>query len=297
MKISILTPTYNREKLLERLYNSIIKNLNYGLDIEWLIMDDGSTDKTADLIKRFINEDKFDIQYYSQENKGKMVAINNLIPYATGDLIIECDSDDYFKPNAFLTIKNTVNELKEGTYALCYLKYDQNECNIGNLFKEKETTMFDLYFKQRETGEKALVYNAKIRREYSYELEKGEKFITEARMYHKMDLSYKIKCINEPIMICEYQKDGYSENIIEVFKNNPYGYYKYFKEMFDMDLKGIYLNKRMYILKHYILFSVLTNKEFKESLENVKGKTNKVLFILMYLPGKIITNKKLNIKH
>lgn len=297
MKISILTPTYNREKLLERLYNSIIKNLNYGLDIEWLIMDDGSTDKTADLIKRFINEDKFDIQYYSQENKGKMVAINNLIPYATGDLIIECDSDDYFKPNAFLTIKNTVNELKEGTYALCYLKYDQNECNIGNLFKEKETTMFDLYFKQGETGEKALVYNAKIRREYSYELEKGEKFITEARMYHKMDLSYKIKCINEPIMICEYQKDGYSENIMEVFKNNPYGYYKYFKEMFDMDLKGIYFNKRMYILKHYILFSVLTNKEFKESLENVKGKTNKVLFILMYLPGKIITNKKLNIKH
>lgn len=292
MKISILTPTYNREKLLERLYNSIIKNLNYGLDIEWLIMDDGSTDKTADLIKRFMNEDKFDIQYYSQENKGKMVAINNLIPYATGDLIIECDSDDYFKQNAFLTIKNTLNELKEDTYALCYLKYDQNECNIGNLFKEKETTMFDLYFKQGETGEKALVYNAKIRRKYSYELEQGEKFITEASMYHKMDLNYKIKCINEPIMICEYQKDGYSENIIEVFRNNPYGYYKYFKEMFDMDLKGIYFNKRMYILKHYILFSVLTNKEFKESLENVKGKMNKMLFILMYIPGKIITKRK-----
>lgn len=292
MKISILTPTYNREKLLERLYNSILKNLNYGLDIEWLIMDDGSTDNTKELIKKFINDDRFDIQYYSQENKGKMEAINNLIPYITGDLIIECDSDDYFKENAFLTIKNTINELNENTYALCYLKYDQNECNIGNLFKEKETTMFNLYFKEGETGEKALVYNSKIRREYSYELEQGEKFITEASMYHKMDLKYKIKCINEPIMICEYQQDGYSENITEVFRKNPYGYYKYFKEMFDMDLKGIYFNKRMYILKHYILFSVLTNKKFKESLETVKGNINKILFMLMYMPGVLITKKK-----
>lgn len=292
MKISILTPTYNREKLLERLYNSILKNINYGIDVEWLIMDDGSTDNTKEIIKKFINEDKFDIQYYSQENKGKMEAINNLVPYVTGNLIVECDSDDYFKENAFLTIKNTLNELNEKTYALCYLKYDQNECNIGNLFKEKETTMFDLYFKQGETGEKALVYNSKIRREYSYELEKNEKFITEASMYHKMDLKYKIKCINEPIMICEYQKDGYSENITKIFRKNPYGYYKYFKEMFDMDLKGIYFNKRIYILKHYALFSVLTNKKFKESLEAVKGNINKILFILMYIPGVLITKKR-----
>lgn len=292
MKISILTPTYNREKLLERLYKSILKNLNYGLEVEWLIMDDGSTDGTAKLIEKFINENKFDIQYYSQENKGKMEAINNLVPYATGEMIIECDSDDYFKQNAFLTIKNTCNELDENTYAMCYLKYDQNECNIGNLFKEKETTMFDLYFKQGENGEKALVYNANIRKQYNYELEKDEKFVTEARMYHKMDLKYKIKCINEPIMICEYQDGGYSKNIIEVFKKYPYGYYKYFKEMFDMDLRGIYFKKRMYILKHYILFSYLTKRNFKEAINNVKGILNKILFVVMYFPGVIITKRK-----
>ena len=293
MKISILTPTYNREKLLERLYKSILKNLNYGLEVEWLIMDDGSTDGTAKLIEKFINENKFDIQYYSQENKGKMVAINNLLPYSTGELIIECDSDDYFKQNAFLTIKNTCNELDENTYAMCYLKYDQNECNIGNLFKEKETTMFDLYFKQGEKGEMALVYNANIRQQYNYELEKDEKFVTEARMYHKMDLKYKIKCINEPIMICEYQEGGYSKNIIEVFKKYPKGYYEYFKEMFDRDLRGIYLKKRLYILKHYILFSYLTKKSFKESINNVKGVFNKVLVTIMYVPGMIITKRKL----
>lgn len=292
MKISILTPTYNREKLLEKLYKSILKNLNYGLEVEWLIMDDGSIDGTEKLIEKYINENKFDIQYYSQENKGKMEAINNLLPYATGDLIIECDSDDYFKQNAFLTIKNSCNELDENTYALCYLKYDQNECNIGNLFKEKETTMFNLYFKQGENGEKALVYNASIRKQYNYELENNEKFITEARMYHKMDLKYKIKCINEPIMICEYQEEGYSNNIIEMFKKYPYGYYEYFKEIFDMDLRGIYFKKRMYILKHYILFSYLTKRNFKEALNNVKEIYNKVLFVLMYIPGIMLTRRR-----
>lgn len=292
MKISILTPTYNRAKLLNKLYRSLVENVKYDVEIEWLIMDDGSIDDTSLEVEKFIKENKFDIQYYSQENKGKMAAINNLIGYATGDLIIECDSDDYFKNNAFLTIKNTFNEMDDNTYALCYLKYDQNECNIGNLFKQKETTMFDLYFKQGEDGEKVLVYNAKIRKQFSYELENNEKFITEARMYHKMDMQYKIKCFNEPIMICEYQEEGYSKNITEVFKKNPYGYYQYFKEIFEHDFRGVHFKKRFYAIKHYILFSILTNRSFRESIKQIRGSINKVLFFIVYIPGKVLTKKK-----
>lgn len=292
MKISILTPTYNRAKLLNKLYRSLVENVKYDVEVEWLIMDDGSIDDTSLEVEKFIKENKFDIQYYSQENKGKMAAINNLIGYATGDLIIECDSDDYFKNNAFLTIKNTFNEMDDNTYALCYLKYDQNECNIGNLFKQKETTMFDLYFKQGEDGEKVLVYNAKIRKQFSYELENNEKFITEARMYHKMDMQYKIKCFNEPIMICEYQEEGYSKNITEVFKKNPYGYYQYFKEIFEHDFRGVHFKKRFYAIKHYILFSILTNRSFRESIKQIRGSINKVLFFIVYIPGKVLTKKK-----
>lgn len=292
MKISILTATYNRAKLLERLYKSIVKNLSDEVETEWLIMDDGSIDETQKTVEKFIKDNKFDIQYYSQENNGKMSAINKLVPYSTGDLIIECDSDDYFKQNAFKIIKSNYNEIDEDTYALCYLKYDQNECNIGNLFKQKETTIFDLYFKQGEDGEKALVYNAKIRKQYNYELEKDEKFATEARMHHKMDLKYKLKCFNEPIMICEYQDEGYTKNVVELFKKYPYGHYEYFKEMFDMDLKGIYFNKRLYLIKHYILFSTLVNKKFKESFGNVKGVFNKILFFILYIPGKMLTKRK-----
>lgn len=294
MKLSILTPTYNRAKLLKKLYESIKQNLIPSMEVEWLIMDDGSTDETEQYVNGFIEEKAFIVRYFKQENQGKMVALNELVKKAEGERIIECDSDDYFKKGAFQVIENTASTMDEDIYACAYLKYDQNECNMGHLFAKKRTTMFELYFKEAEDGEKALVFNSNIRKQYCYELENKERFITEARMYHKMDKDYQIKCINEPILICEYQEEGYSKNIQEIFKKNPYGYYEYFKEMFEMNLKGISFSKRLYIIKHYILFSVLTNQKWEKSYREVKGKLNKLLFILLYFPGKFLTKKKFN---
>ena len=116
-------------------------------------MDDGSVDDTKEVVNRFKenNEKKeiknFEIKYFYQENQGKMVAINNLVEKANGDLIVDCDSDDYFTHDAFKIIKEeyenymenkknenenkkeNVKEKQEGYknfYGFCYLKYDQN---------------------------------------------------------------------------------------------------------------------------------------------------------------------------
>lgn len=292
MKISILTPTYNRGNLLKKLYESLIENIKYEVEIEWLIMDDGSTDDTENKVKEFIQENRFCIKYYKQANQGKMNAINNLIPNVTGKYIIECDSDDYFTNDAFKIIKEEIEKNKDekDIYALCFLKHNQNGKNIGKEFKNRKTTMFDLYFKEGEDGEKAIVFKTDIRKKYKYKLEKHEKFITEARMYHKMDLKYKMLCINKPIMVCEYKEDGYTKNIIEQFKKYPYGYYEYFKEIFEHDMKGVLWNKRLYVIKHYILFATLTKN--RRLLKNVKGIENKLLVILLLFPGMLKTKIK-----
>ena len=91
MKVSVLTPTYNRGDKLNRLYTSLIVNNNSKVEIEWLIMDDGSKDRTKMIVTNFIKQNIIDIKYYYQENQGKMAALNNLVKYATGDVIIECD--------------------------------------------------------------------------------------------------------------------------------------------------------------------------------------------------------------
>ncbi len=295
MKLSILTATYNRASFLEKLYNSIIQNLNSGLDVEWLIMDDGSEDDTKKIIQKFIDEQKIEIKYNRQENQGKMAAINNLMKFVTGDLIVDCDSDDYFTQNAFLKIKTEFEKTKkEGLYAICFLKQNENGKIDGTTFKNEISTMFDLYFKEGATGEKNLVYYANIRKQYKHELEAKEKFITEARMYNKMDGKYKIKCANEPITVGDYQKNGYTSNILKTFTTSPYGYLKYFEEILRKDFKGVIWNKRLYVIKHYILFLTITGQKLK--LKQVKNLSNKILITILFIPG-IIKTKKTFIKY
>lgn len=96
MKISILTATYNRAKYLNKLYESLLNNIDEQYEIEWLIMDDGSEYDTETVCKSFENKPGLEIKYYKQENQGKMQVINNLMNFVCRDVIIECDSDDHF---------------------------------------------------------------------------------------------------------------------------------------------------------------------------------------------------------
>ena len=100
MKVSVLTATYNRAEDIEKLYNSLVVNKNSGVDFEWLIMDDGSTDKTKLVVDGFLKQGIIDVKYFTQHNMGKMVAINNLMSEVTGDICFTCDSDDYLTVEA-----------------------------------------------------------------------------------------------------------------------------------------------------------------------------------------------------
>ena len=287
MKLSILTATYNRANFLPKLYESIKENLKYNITPEWIIIDDGSIDDTKNIVQSFKDENKVIIKYLYQKNSGKMAAINEAVKMATGDLMVDCDSDDYFVNNSFEIIENNAEKIlnNEKFYGLVFLKREENGKISGKEFKQKEyiTTMFDLYFKEDIGGEKILVFNTKIRKNFKHELEENEKFVTEARMYHKMDEKYKLIAINEFIEQGSYIEDGYTKNINKTFKSNPYGYYMYFKELLEKNMKGVKFSKRLYVIKHYILFSYLTGNKFNTNV--IKDLLNKFLYIILYLPG------------
>ena len=187
MKLSVLTATYNRSNYLEKLYKSILKNIETSnIEAEWIIINDGSTDNTEKVIENLIFENRIEIKYLFQENSGKMEAINRGMEEVAGEMIVDCDSDDFFTDNAFRIIEQNASKLLENEkiYALCFLKQDLLGNISGKMFPKDymESKMFDLYFKQDIKGEKILVFNAEIRKKYKHELEKNEKFITEARM-------------------------------------------------------------------------------------------------------------------
>ena len=294
MKLSVLTPTYNRADTLEKLYTSLVLNSYSNLDFEWIIMDDGSTDKTSMLVNGFINQKIIDIKYFKQENKGKMSAMNELVKYATGDVMITCDSDDYFTPDAFDEIRRNIHLLEENddTYALAFLIQDSKGNISGNKFEEDyhKGSMFDFYYREKKTGELTLLFKSSIRKEYVHKLENGEKFITEARLYHEIDEKYHVIGINKPIMVREYQDDGYSKNIRKVMNENPVGYYHFFKEILERDLSGVTFAKLMYTYKHYILFSILSGA--KNPIFGVSGTMNKIMLLLLWIPGLIVTKYK-----
>ncbi|MGI6223221.1 MAG: glycosyltransferase family 2 protein [Prevotella sp.] len=105
MLFSIFTPTYNRSKLLPRLFESLLRqNLK---DFEWLIVDDGSTDETHTIIENFMRHSYFPIRYFFKENGGKHRAINYGVKNAEGELFFIADSDDLLLPNSLQIVADT----------------------------------------------------------------------------------------------------------------------------------------------------------------------------------------------
>ena len=84
MLITVFTPTYNRAKLLPRLHKSLQEQTNK--DFEWVIIDDGSTDNTKEVIDNIIiqQDNDFPIRYFYKENGGKHTAINQGVKLALG---------------------------------------------------------------------------------------------------------------------------------------------------------------------------------------------------------------------
>src|SRR5690606_25646744 len=97
-KITVITPTYNRAHTLERVYNSL-KNQTFK-DFIWLIVDDGSTDRTKELTEKFQAENQIEIQYHQIENSKKFYAVFKAVEKVDSPYFTVLDSDDEYPPNA-----------------------------------------------------------------------------------------------------------------------------------------------------------------------------------------------------
>jgi len=111
MKLTIFTPTYNRGYIIETLYKSL--KTQTCKDFEWLVIDDGSTDNTAEIFSQFICEQKVDIRFYKKGNGGKHTAANLALKLAKGELFFVVDSDDFLSENAVERILFYYEQIKD----------------------------------------------------------------------------------------------------------------------------------------------------------------------------------------
>lgn len=288
MKISVLTATYNREKLLSKLFESLKKNYETFQDFEWIIMDDGSSDNTKKEVKKWIKEVNFKIDYHYQENEGKQKEINDAMQYVTGDAIIEVDSDDYLLDNALKTIAEDFIALdNDEIYGIIYKrKLGKKNTDTKKELNNKVVTLFDIHNKYGYDFDMAIVFKTEVRKKYYYEVCKNEKFVTEARLYYKLDQFYKGMVFKDKYLVYgEYVEEGYSKNINKIFKKYPYGYYEYFNECLTYIKKDTLFKRKLYFIKHYILFSYLCGLSKRECIK--RAKRYNFIIALLVIPGYI----------
>src|SRR5699024_101291 len=108
MFVSICTPTYNRAYTLSRLYESLLEQTDK--DFEWVVVADGSTDNTKEIVQEWSDEGKILINYIYQSNQGKHVALNKGMEVARGILFTCLDSDDWFYHNAVQIVREKWTE-------------------------------------------------------------------------------------------------------------------------------------------------------------------------------------------
>lgn len=151
MKITALVNSYNYDKYIEKTLDSIYSQTI--IPDEIIIVDDGSTDNSCEVIKKYI-VDRPQVKFIEKINEGQLSTFNAASQHVTGDLIFFIDSDDLWQPNYIEKIVNIYKE-RPVDYIFCAFKeFDQSQRIIKKYDKDTDlgfSTAFT-YFKKVYIG-------------------------------------------------------------------------------------------------------------------------------------------------
>ncbi|WP_246056207.1 glycosyltransferase family 2 protein [Alteribacter natronophilus] len=254
--LTVFTPTYNRAFCLPQLYLSLLRQSRK--DFVWLIIDDGSTDGTADLVKSWTAEGLIDIRYHYQQNQGMHGAHNTAYELIDTELNVCIDSDDELAEGAVEKILSFWSSYGSSRVSgIAGLDLDRRGNIIGTKLPEdvSRSTLFDLYYKYGVTGDKKLVYRTELTKKYPYPLFRGERYVGLAYKYYRLDEDYELLLLNEPLCVVEYLEDGSSMNMLSQYYRNPKGFSFYRKELMKLPFVDLKFKYRQAI--HYVSSSFL----------------------------------------
>ncbi|HFT7662099.1 MULTISPECIES: glycosyltransferase family 2 protein [Aeromonas] len=233
-----MTPTYNRAYVLPRLYDSLCQQTRQ--DFEWLVIDDGSTDGTAELIFDYRVKSDFSINYYYKENGGKHRAINEGVVHATGDWIIIVDSDDLLTGDAVAKLYDVMNHIGSEFVGMCFRRTTLSGHIIGISDPAwiKSIVMQPIMAGHVLKGDLAYVFRTNVMRECPFPEFPGEKFVPELYIWNKIaDIGKIVFYVDQVIYLCEYLPDGYTSNFKKNLRSNPCGFGLFYRDQVIRDTR------------------------------------------------------------
>lgn len=224
--ITILTPTYNRASLLPRLFDSLLRQTNK--DFEWIVVDDGSTDDTREVVANLKEKcgGAFPMGYVYKANGGKHMAINIGAERARGELLFIADSDDLLIDDALETVANSWHDISDDKsfagIAGLDITMDTREVIGSGLPQEHiDCNAIDIRYRHHVTGDMKEVFRTEVLREFPFPEFAGERFCPEQLVWFRMARRYRLRYINKPIYIADYQPDGITAGITRARMRNP----------------------------------------------------------------------------
>lgn len=273
--VSIVTPTYNRELFLLKLFSSLNRQSNK--NFEWIVVDDGSEDNTEKIIEQCKNNYTFNVIYIKQNNAGKHIALNNGIKKCSGELTFIVDSDDYLTDDAVETIlKDWKKFYKQNICGLSYLRGFSETKVIGDFYNENYiyANFIDYRINKNIKGDKAEVWKTDILMKFPFPRFDNEKFLGEACIWVEMAKDFDMVFINNIIYICNYLENGLTDSGRAMRIRCPLG--GMYHALTFMD-KRICLKIR---IKNSLLYSCYGFFAHKSVLDIIKNSKYKLLTIL-----------------
>lgn len=285
MELTILTPTFNRGGVLQNLYNSLKEQTCK--DFEWVIVDDGSSDNTKDIVEKWVAEDEICIRYLYKENGGKHTALNFAIKQIESELTFIVDSDDILTVDAVETVlryhRRYEDEINLCGYAFLRA-YPDGKIN-GKEFipDEKISSYIESRINSNDSmADKAEVFRTNCLKEFPFPEYPGERFLGEDIVWVRMARKYMMVHINKAIYIGNYLEDGLTKNRRLNNIKSPVGCMNRAREFMKPDINNKYRVKAT--LQH-----IIYGRFASVSVVGIIGDSpDKKLTLICLIPGLIL---------
>lgn len=270
--ITVFTPSYNRKHTLHRCYESLLKQSNKSFI--WMIIDDGSTDGTEELVRQWqMRDNGFEIQYVYKENGGLHTGYNKAIELCTTELMMCIDSDDYVAEEAIQTIILFWNAHGSDEYAgiVAPDKYENGEIIGDPLPDQKSVNLIDLMCGKYKinNGDRENVVRTELYKSVAPMKSFGEeKNFNPHYMHLQISKKYDFLVLNEPLRVVQYQENGMTANIFRQYLNSPKSFAQ--SRRLYMTFENTPLKFRIKTAIHYVS-SCIIGKDMK-SLFKINNK-------------------------